>query len=1150
MTKRLKELKPQRGQARWLVKMLCVTLVLALSVSMFSGIVWADFLAFGPTARTTLKWERSSTFKYRFSLFGANGLPPEFGQTRNDYPNPNTFSVHGDHVNFYYVKGPDGANRAVYCFEPNNPYLEESNNAYTVNKDIPAHSQMYSISQEQRDMLAYVMAEGETEYTNTRNPKTVATQLAVWMVGAGHYKSSGPESWIEKLLPLEPGNYGIAPNDSICKQARALLTMAMERVMDRPSFANIGNVKMDWDGVQYSVTLEDTNGKLTQNSEWGKEILKQLTNVGLTGTINNTNRSLTIVGDPGVTGKEISIKLGNGKKGNIVFLDNKIEANSGHRYFISRQSLITINTLEGAEAGNFSLYRANPTIRTSAKNELDGTQETKPVQLVTIVDTVTYEDLIPGRSYTLKGTIMDKSTGQPIKVNGAEVTQTLNFTPAQANGTVDITFTFDARELDGKTLVVFEDLLLNGKEIAVHHEINDRGQTIDVLPAVPEIATSAKSDADGLQMVKPIDPVTIVDTVTYKNLIPGTTYTLNGVLMVKRTGQPLMVGGLEVRSTITFTPTTKNGTVELKFTFDAIGLDGESLVVFEELNNGNIFVADHKDINDLGQTIDVTSEPWISTSAKNNTDGTKIITPNQNVSIIDTVTYVNLTTSNQLGPIDFTIIGTLMDKATGQPLLENNAPVTAQRTFQPAEEDGTIDITFIFDASELAGKTLVVFEELWVGGVKIAEHKNINDRGQTIEVTDEPSISTSARNGADQNSQTIYPDQTVTIVDTVTYSNLKPGTVYTLTGILMDKGTGNPLLVDGNQVTATITFTPARADGTVNLIFRFNARALSGKTLVVFETLEAGGIEVATHNDINDKEQTIEVIPREPVIRTSAKNKADNTQIIRPNLNVTIVDTVTYSNLIPGTTYTLEGVLMDKSTNAPLLVFGQQVTATTTFTPTQANGTVELEFTFNARALSGKTLVVFEDLLRNGVSVAKHADINDKDQSIEVKPEETTTPTTTRGGGGGGGSNTTTQPVTTVERTTTQPTSQRQTTTRTTETVIGTQPDTTTTVSESQRGGGNPEVPPVPTELGNTIVPNGPGSFIEMDENDVPLGEWRWDDDTETWIFDEYPPLGTALPKTGMNGASTNLFFLVSLTLLAVSAVFVVRHRKLQRTRK
>ena len=78
----------------------------------------------------------------------------------------------------------------------------------------------------------------------------------------------------------------------------------------------------------------------------------------------------------------------------------------------------------------------------------------------------------------------------------------------------------------------------------------------------------------------------------------------------------------------------------------------------------------------------------------------------------------------------------------------------------------------------------------------------------------------------------------------------------------MDKGTGEPLLVDGAEVTAEVEFTPESADGTVELTYTLDASALAGTTIVVFETLYSDGVEIAAHADINDEAQTITIEPR------------------------------------------------------------------------------------------------------------------------------------------------------------------------------------------------------------------------------------------------------------------------------------------------
>jgi Predicted solute binding protein len=600
----------------------CVALVLAMVWSFFPVTALADFADTPLGTTTILKMDRSSTFQYKFSEYGVDKLPPEFGLVNHDFTDTSkgiepSFEVHKDDVNFYYTEDSAGGKRAVYCFEPDNPWVDynAANSFYNILPSIPDHPRNDEITQEQLDMLAYVMALGVQRYTNTANGDQVATQLAIWMVGAGHYKVMGSDSWLERLLPSTgtdaSPNPGVAPNQAICDEARRLLAAALSCVQDRPSFVNTGvDLKMDYDGTDYTIALTDTNGKLTDTSEWGKAILAEFPTPDWVAAIDDESHTLTITGDPGGSGTDISVALGTtGKKGNIVFLDSPFTTSANdHIHFTSRQSMITINTLEPAVAGQFKLVRRTPNIFTSAKNA-DGTQIIKPQQNVTITDTVTYTDLNPGAEYTLTGVLMvndGTAGGTTLLVNGNQVTASKIFEASDTGDeSVDMTFTFDATGLDGKTLVVFENLFLNDISIATHEDIKDANQTI----VVPAIATTAKNAATGRKTVTPRRTVRITDTVAYTNLTPGTEYTLTGVLMDKSTGNPVLVNGQEVTSTAIFTPTDANGTVEMTFTFDATALSGKILVVFEKLflaeGDNSEPIVTHEDINDEGQSIRV-----------------------------------------------------------------------------------------------------------------------------------------------------------------------------------------------------------------------------------------------------------------------------------------------------------------------------------------------------------------------------------------------------------------------------------------------------------------------------------------------------------------------------------------------------------------
>lgn len=149
-------------------------------------------------------------------------------------------------------------------------------------------------------------------------------------------------------------------------------------------------------------------------------------------------------------------------------------------------------------------------IETTAKDSETGGHFAKADEKVTIIDTVKYTGLYKNKEYVMKGTLMDKETGKPLlDKEGKEITAEQKFTAKSDNGTVEMTFTFDASLMQGKTTVVFESVFYNDLEVAVHADINDEGQTVtfgqppaehspktgDNLPMIPIIALLAASAA-------------------------------------------------------------------------------------------------------------------------------------------------------------------------------------------------------------------------------------------------------------------------------------------------------------------------------------------------------------------------------------------------------------------------------------------------------------------------------------------------------------------------------------------------------------------------------------------------------------------------------------------------------------------------------
>ena len=261
----------------------------------------------------------------------------------------------------------------------------------------------------------------------------------------------------------------------------------------------------------------------------------------------------------------------------------------------------------------------------------------------------------------------------------------------------------------------------------------------------------------------------------------------------------------------------------------------------------------------------------IEIGTKATVEGEKEVDPLDKVTLTDTVSYTGLVPGKE-----YKVTGVLMDKETGEKLLVDSKEITAETVFVPETKNGSVDVTFIFDATGLHGKEIVVFEDLYRENVLLATHADINDEGQTIKVKN-PEIGTKAT--ADGKKE-ITADK-ITITDVVSYTDLTPGKEYKLTGVLMNKATNDKLLIDGKEITAEATFTPKATTGEVEMTFTFDARELTVETEVVaFETLYRDGIEIAVHADIEDEGQTVKILPLHGSIMTTKVNADDPTDKI------------------------------------------------------------------------------------------------------------------------------------------------------------------------------------------------------------------------------------------------------------------------------
>lgn len=672
-------------------------------------------------------------------------------------------------------------------------------------------------------------------------------------------------------------------------------------------------------------------------------------------------------------------------------------------------------------------------IHTNLTSE-NGTHDQDSGKRVSIVDKVTYKGLETGKQYTLKGTLMNKKTGEAFTdADGKTITAYTKFTPDEENGSVNVTFEFNTKGLEGTDVVAFEKLYYSNTQIAHHENINDKEQTVHLIKIGTTALTGNTTHMDQASDTKD-STVTITDTVDYKNLETGKKYTLKGVLMNKETNEALEVDGKEVTAETTFTPAERNGSQEVYFIFNAKGLEGTTTVAFEELykeeetgSGKDVKVAEHKDINDEAQTINLMNIHTTAQNPENWVDGMEKEPVKE--------------------PADTEDKDESEDKTEGKTDEDEPTPCAeeADETEEPSEAEDTLaDTPSGTKIADLKDRTIILNKKKYIlrsmqSNVKdgdkdfdidfsdfvyaTREDSNhyskklvIDDVNNIVFITvnstseDKPLSSTSdfKLNDFFDVERMDMPEfnyttgkqfdaaKNITVIDKVQYVNLIPNKTYRLHATIMNRKSGQPVKVNGKTIEVDKVFTPETSDGYVDVAVSFDAETLADTDCVVFEKMylkdgdadesdDEKDILIATHEDIDDYSQSFYI--NKPEIKTVAT--VDGKKEITAG-NITVVDKVLYEGLVPGEEYTVTGTLMNKATNTPLKVNGSNVTSSTKFTPTERSGYVEVSFKFDASSFGDTDAVAFETIShtssydKSEKEIAKHEDINDKEQTVHI----------------------------------------------------------------------------------------------------------------------------------------------------------------------
>ncbi len=428
---------------------------------------------------------------------------------------------------------------------------------------------------------------------------------------------------------------------------------------------------------------------------------------------------------------------------------------------------------------------------------------------------------------------------------------------------------------------------------------------------------------------------------------------------------------------------------------DGLGALPYDVYDIEELacaaNEGLQLVCATATVTRNGYTVDLGTiddpEASIATRATDKADGDQNVAVDDRVAVVDRVTYSNLIPNRT-----YVLSARLVEKETGE------AVATAEQAFTPENASGYVNMELVADTIELAGRQLVVYETLSLDGRVIASHEDADDAEQTVTVVP-PEIGTTATDGVDGDHK-VVADPEAKVVDVVSYAGLVPDKEYVIEGVLMAKSTdeagdvvGEELLdIDGNPIAASASFTPEKSSGTVEVTFEFDASVLPNETkLVAFEALRRNGVEIATHADISDEGQTVEV--ETPEIGTIATDGLDGDKEVAADPEATLTDTVSYTGLLEGAEYLLCGELMKRvlddegnvSAEPVLDEEGNPLVVEKTFTPEESSGTTEMEFAFDASEFAdGDKLVVYETLYRNDSVICEHRNAEDEGQTVTV----------------------------------------------------------------------------------------------------------------------------------------------------------------------
>lgn len=627
---------------------------------------------------------------------------------------------------------------------------------------------------------------------------------------------------------------------------------------------------------------------------------------------------------------------------------------------------------------------------------------------VDVTDTVTLHNLVAGTKFTLVGKVSD---GENIKVENE-----VEFTAKGDDETVSVPLKgLNLTEYAGKSLYVICELKYDGEVIATH---NEDGTDPDEKFYVPAVETNA-IDATTNTQYSILDKTQIIDSVKYSNLPTEYEYELETTFVDSATGEEIKKTEIEkdpywnmlkdlgyvtdetssdstgdsvaedtgkivsevgkaFKRTQVLKPEKMDDTVNVTFDIDprSFNLEGKTITIRQVIKLNGVAVAKHTDKDAESQQI---SFPTGSTLAVDNTSHNHTIAPTKDADVVDTIFCKNLATGIS---VDF--YGIAIDKDTNKPVELNGKPVVVKQSETISKADQEVQLHYVVDGTKLKGKRLTSFVFAVYNGKIVFKHTDPNSAEQSFSFSSLRTKFLDDKNGTHATMLTEDVHQT----DTVTLDGLTKGERFTLKGVVYNKSTRKPMLVDGKQVTNSIDFTAKGNSEEVALKYQYNGLKSDAyhkdknDDLVSFVYLYKDGILIDKEEDFDSFDQTIKL----PSCGTSASDGITKLHVGYASKTAIFRDSVDYYNLIVGDWYSTTLTLhlnKDGKDAGPLKdANGNLITATVKFQAKTTDGSVKVEVKYDASLLAGETITAFETIRTKGYEVCGHTQITDEGQQI------------------------------------------------------------------------------------------------------------------------------------------------------------------------